>query len=158
MACTLGRNGLVAGKTGIKTGIVTATSPKGGARLPLGAHPGNTGGKKGRSGRKPSEVVALARSLTDQYGLVQRLALIASGQPVLQFQGTDKEGKPEIVVAPARAADQIRAIELLLNRGWGKVPETIQGDVDVHYVVEVPHRPESVQAWQKRYGPLFFKS
>lgn len=27
--------------------------PNGGARLPLGNHPGNTGGKKGRSGRKP---------------------------------------------------------------------------------------------------------
>lgn len=27
--------------------------PTGGARLPLGNHPGNTGGKKGRSGRHP---------------------------------------------------------------------------------------------------------
>lgn len=28
-------------------------SPRSGVRLPLGAHPGNTGGKKGRSGRRP---------------------------------------------------------------------------------------------------------
>lgn len=30
-------------------------SGRNGNRLPLGAHPGNTGGKKGRSGRKPNE-------------------------------------------------------------------------------------------------------
>ena len=37
-----------------KTATKTARpSPKNGNRLPLGAHPGNTGGKKGRSGRKP---------------------------------------------------------------------------------------------------------
>lgn len=31
----------------------TAKSPRNGAEIPLGAHPKNTGGKKGRSGRKP---------------------------------------------------------------------------------------------------------
>lgn len=37
-----------------KTATKTARpSPRSGVRLPLGAHPGNTGGKKGRSGRKP---------------------------------------------------------------------------------------------------------
>jgi hypothetical protein len=36
-----------------KTAKKTAISPRNGATIPLGAHPGNTGGKKGRSGRKP---------------------------------------------------------------------------------------------------------
>lgn len=37
-----------------KTASKTAPPPRhGGARLPLGNHPGNTGGKKGRSGRHP---------------------------------------------------------------------------------------------------------
>ena len=36
-----------------KTAAKTATSPLNGSRIPLGAHPGNTGGKKGRSGRRP---------------------------------------------------------------------------------------------------------
>ena len=35
------------------TAIKTAKSPRSGAEIPLGAHPGNTGGKKGRSGRRP---------------------------------------------------------------------------------------------------------
>jgi hypothetical protein len=38
-----------------KTAIKTAKpSPRSGVALPLGAHPGNTGGKKGRSGRPPN--------------------------------------------------------------------------------------------------------
>lgn len=42
-------NGTDAGKTARKT----ARSPRSGAEIPLGAHPGNTGGKPGRSGRPP---------------------------------------------------------------------------------------------------------
>lgn len=38
-------------KTGKKTGIMV--SPRSGAACPTGAHRQNTGGKKGRSGRKP---------------------------------------------------------------------------------------------------------
>jgi hypothetical protein len=36
-----------------KTATKTAKSPINGAEIPLGAHPKNTGGKKGRSGRPP---------------------------------------------------------------------------------------------------------
>ncbi len=39
-----------AAKTANKT---ARPSPRNGNVLPVGAHPGNTGGKKGRSGRKP---------------------------------------------------------------------------------------------------------
>ncbi len=38
-----------------------ARSPLNGAEIPLGAHPRNTGGKKGRSGRPPSAVRELCR-------------------------------------------------------------------------------------------------
>jgi hypothetical protein len=41
----------MSGKTPIK---FAKPSGRNGNRLPLGAHPGNTGGKKGRSGRKPN--------------------------------------------------------------------------------------------------------
>lgn len=40
--------------------------PQGGARLPLGRHPWNTGGKPGRSGRRPrSEAEKAWRALPD---------------------------------------------------------------------------------------------
>lgn len=42
----------MAQKTGNKSGVMT--SPINGATTPVGAHPGNTGGKKGRSGRPPN--------------------------------------------------------------------------------------------------------
>lgn len=40
-------------KTGSNTGSGFMRSPLTGAVVPTGAHPGNTGGKKGRSGRPP---------------------------------------------------------------------------------------------------------
>jgi hypothetical protein len=41
-------------------------SPRSGVRLPLGAHPGNTGGKKGRSGRRPQNVVLRAATIVER--------------------------------------------------------------------------------------------
>jgi hypothetical protein len=40
--------------TAWKTALVAPAPPEGGARLPLGAHAGNAGGKPGRSGRVPN--------------------------------------------------------------------------------------------------------
>ena len=58
---TVNRNG----KTAKKTAKVRLAPPSGrnGNRLPVGAHPGNTGGKKGRSGRRPNEHVEWCRSM-----------------------------------------------------------------------------------------------
>jgi hypothetical protein len=52
-----------AAKTGNKSGVKEMVSPRSGARCPTGAHPGNTGGKKGRSGRKPVDFVEWCRSI-----------------------------------------------------------------------------------------------
>ena len=52
-------------------------SPRSGVALPLGAHPGNTGGKKGRSGRKPFEITAAARAIFEEHGLLGAAARIA---------------------------------------------------------------------------------
>lgn len=46
-----------------KTGKKTAISPRSGAEIPTGAHPKNTGGKKGRSGRKPQAFKTFASAL-----------------------------------------------------------------------------------------------
>ena len=48
------------GKTAMKT---AKPSPRSGVALPLGNHPGNTGGKPGRSGRPPDEFKAMCREL-----------------------------------------------------------------------------------------------
>lgn len=65
-------------KTATKT---AAPSPKNGNRLPLGAHPGNTGGKKGRSGRKPEAFTNfLARLRQDPrlHDAIEKAAMDAS--------------------------------------------------------------------------------
>lgn len=47
-----------------KTAIKTAKpSGRNGNVLPLGAHPGNTGGKKGRSGKKPDDFIQWCKDL-----------------------------------------------------------------------------------------------
>lgn len=88
------------GKTALKTARLAPPSPNGGARLPLGNHPGNTGGKPGRSGRLPNAFKqfcrdlaaskeyqeALKRAATDDQhdnylGAAQLVAKVASPKP-----------------------------------------------------------------------------
>ena len=60
-----------------KTAVKTAVSPLNGARIPLGAHPGNTGGKPGRSGRPPKafkDFLAELRRNSDAQGALARAA------------------------------------------------------------------------------------
>lgn len=53
-------------KTGKKTGKqAVMTSPVNGAQTPTGAHPGNTGGKKGRSGRRPFAFTLFAQDVLE---------------------------------------------------------------------------------------------
>ena len=61
----------------MKTAIKTATSPISGAKIPLGAHPGNTGGKPGRSGRPPDEFKRFLESIRDSDKFHQRLQALA---------------------------------------------------------------------------------
>jgi hypothetical protein len=58
-------------------------SPLNGAETPTGAHPGNTGGKKGRSGRKPDAFKAFMRSLVshDDVADALRTVLANPGHP-----------------------------------------------------------------------------
>ncbi len=72
-----------------------AVSPVNGARIPLGAHPHNTGGKPGRSGRRQDWMhEACARAVRQE------------GVPLLR---RILRGK----VAGATVADRMRAVELL---------------------------------------------
>ena len=59
----------------------TAVSPLSGGRIPLGAHPGNTGGKKGRSGRKPVAFVEECERLTDAIALPKIAQYLRTAKP-----------------------------------------------------------------------------
>lgn len=64
-----------------KTADKTAVSPLNGARLPLGAHAGNTGGKPGRSGRKPNAFIDECERLTDAIALPKIAAYLIASTP-----------------------------------------------------------------------------
>lgn len=46
-----------------------AVSPVNGARIPLGAHPANTGGKRGRSGRRRDEMIEMLSRTMERDGI-----------------------------------------------------------------------------------------
>ncbi|MBA3344988.1 MAG: hypothetical protein H0T44_06750 [Gemmatimonadales bacterium] len=75
-----------------------AVSPVNGARIPLGAHPQNTGGKPGRSGPLPSKVrEACRRAFAARVPLLKKIA-----------DGT---------LVGASTADRIRALDVLARYG-----------------------------------------
>lgn len=86
-----------------KTAMRTAKpSPRNGNRLPLGNHPGNTGGKPGRSGRRPSEVTAMCQRLVHDHNLLETVVLAIAQDP------------------NASRSERIAATRLLLEYGEGK--------------------------------------
>lgn len=101
------------GKTGKKTGKHTMTSPRSGATVPTGAHPKNTGGKKGRSGRKPLPFKELCKDILEDpvtqqkvreaaqnpaapgySALIKALAAYAEGLPQQTHKHKGDEGAP----------------------------------------------------------------
>lgn len=88
-----------------KTANRTARSPINGAEIPLGNHPGNTGGKKGRSGKKK-----------DAWKL--ELQRIVSSDQVLVALET-------ILINPANPA-YVGAIKYASDHGYGKPTESIE--------------------------------
>ena len=76
-----------------------ATSPLNGAKIPLGAHAKNTGGKKGRSGRRPDELREMLRAIVERKGIPLLRRIVA--------------GKLNNATPP----DQLRALELALRYG-----------------------------------------
>ena len=78
-----------------KNGIKYAPpSPKGGALLPLGKHPWQTGGKKGRSGRKSKDFLTRCLEATEDSDLWQA-ARKKQPYSVLDMAAGYTHGKPK---------------------------------------------------------------
>ena len=59
----------VGANIGAKTGVTMMVSPLNGARTPTGRHAANSGGKPGRSGRKPDEFKRRLETVRDEKAL-----------------------------------------------------------------------------------------
>ena len=102
-------------QTAIQTPKLAPPSPRNGNRLPLGNHPGNTGGKKGRSGSKPAiwkETCAQALHEADGIGVVKQLV-----------KGEVPETKP---------SDRLGAVKFLAEQAYGQQARLIgaQGEIE----------------------------
>lgn len=111
-------------RRGRKTAAKTAVSPLNGAEIPLGAHPGNTGGKPGRSGRPPSAVREACRLSFDER--IPILEKIADG--AVPFLNRCPEcGHEAVTGEEAPSADnRLRAIDTLGKYGLGEQREVIE--------------------------------
>ena len=87
---------------------------------------GNTA-KKGKaspgSGRTPDWLRAKCQALIDKNKLIEFLADVGSGEYMENiFDGSTKTG----LMRSADAKDRIRAIEILLDRGFGKATQPLE--------------------------------
>lgn len=73
-------------KTATGAGKLARPSPRNGVQLPVGAHPGNTGGKAGRSGRKPDAFREALADIRDAQG-IKVLTDILAGRIVYRLAG-----------------------------------------------------------------------
>ena len=89
-------------------------APRRGGITGRGFLPGHTGNPGGRP-KGSRELVTLVRDATqDGQTLIHFLVQVAEGKPVLGRKPT--------------LADRMRAIEMLLDRGWGKAIQRIDAD------------------------------
>ena len=88
---------------------------------------GGKPGHKGGSGRPPDWLTDHCKGLVGEKKLVQRLAKIAAGDPVVPAMGAfgpiRVKGKQVYVAAPVKV--QVDAIKELLDRGFGKSVQQI---------------------------------
>ena len=89
-----------------KTAKKTAKpSPRSGVALPVGNHLGNTGGKKGRSGRKAFEITEAARVIFEEHKLLDAAANIA--------------------VTSERDSDRLAAMRFIASYAFGQPHEQV---------------------------------
>lgn len=91
------------------------------ARLKNGVM-GAPGGRRDNSGRKPDWLKEKCRKLVSEKNLVGFLAKVASGENFEQV--INSEG--DILPLPAPLKERLKAVEILLDRGFGKVPQALE--------------------------------
>jgi hypothetical protein len=78
-----------------------------------------------RAGRHPQQIVELARTYT--MAAVKRLAMLGglTNEKLPKIKVLNKEGEVVEVDQEIPAATQLKALELLIERGYGKAPQAI---------------------------------
>ena len=95
--------------------------------------PGGVIGNKGGTGRPPDAFTAKCKEIVDRYELVEYLADVSSGKEVETVQ---VDGRGTVCKAPASTKDRLRAVEMLLDRAYGKPTQQIESDSVREFMAE----------------------
>jgi hypothetical protein len=86
-------------------------------------NPRGEGGAREGAGRKPDWLKKKAQKILSDKKLIEFLGDVASGKNVRALVAIDGT---TTVSAPADIKDRLRAVEILLDRGWGKPMQEIR--------------------------------
>lgn len=86
--------------------------------------PRTNGGKREGAGRKPDWLKLRCQKLIDRHKLLDYLARVAAGKET--EQRSTKDGAVTVEVS---AHDRLHALEMLLDRGFGKASQPMMHDV-----------------------------
>ena len=114
-----------------------AVSPINGAKIPLGAHPGNTGGKKGSSGRLRRVVREKLTQIMDQHGVPALTDILTAPRDTMMV--CEKCGCQQEVKPPSTDGDRIRATDVVGKYGTGTLKEISVEEVQdrLRHTVEI---------------------
>ena len=96
--------------------------------LRKGGKPGNRGGNK-NSGRNPDWLKEKCRNIVEKSKLIDLLTDVADGKEIETSTVYDMQGNAIGTKKSAAATkDRLRALEMLLDRGWGKPTQEVSAD------------------------------
>lgn len=84
------------------------------------------GGKRQGAGRKPDWFKQACLGIIRKASLVRLLGEIAQGSAVQKIKTQD--GKESEIKVSAEIRDRLKAMEMLFDRGLGKVPQPLSGE------------------------------
>lgn len=108
-------------------------------------------GNKGGTGRPPDWIRDKIDEIVDWDKKIQFLNNVVDGKPVDRFYSA--QGKRTNLLLPAGIRERIRALEILLERRWGKAPQDIKvgADEGVDLVsLVIKNRKERGIPWENR--------
>lgn len=87
-------------------------------------------GHPGAGGRPPDWLKAKCQKIIEKRKLIDWLGDVAEGKNVERHIGIEGD----VTLVPARAQDRLRAMEMLMERGWGKASQPIDhaGSIDIN--------------------------
>jgi hypothetical protein len=89
------------------------------AKLKNGVIGAKGGKRENQTGRPPEWLKAKCQALIEKHKLIDFLVDVAKGKDV--EHSVDENGESKLV--PAAVRDRIKAMEILLERGYGKSPQ-----------------------------------